>query len=63
MMFSAKPIGDFVDAHPIIKMLVLSRFILVSVTLVTEGLHFHIPKGCDIYFVIGDYSSVWKCST
>jgi predicted tellurium resistance membrane protein TerC len=52
MMFSARPIGDFVDAHPTIKMLALSFLILIGVTLVAEGLDFHIPKGY-VYFAMG----------
>jgi predicted tellurium resistance membrane protein TerC len=51
MMLSAKAIGDFVDAHPTIKMLALSFLILIGVTLVAEGLKFHIPKGY-IYFAM-----------
>jgi len=49
MMFAAKPIGDFVDANPTIKMLALSFLVLVGVTLVAEGFGTHIPKGY-IYF-------------
>ncbi|MEO8302831.1 MAG: TerC family protein [Betaproteobacteria bacterium] len=49
MMFAAKPIGEFVDAHPTIKMLALSFLILVGVALVGEGFEVHIPKGY-IYF-------------
>ena len=45
MMFAAKPIGEFVDAHPTIKMLALSFLILVGMALVGEGLDQHIPKG------------------
>ena len=51
MMFSAKPIGDFVDAHPTIKMLALSFLLLVGFTLVIEGMGIHIPKGY-IYFAM-----------
>ena len=51
MMFAAKPIGDFVDAHPTIKMLALSFLILIGVALVGEGLGMHIPKGY-IYFAM-----------
>jgi len=51
MMISAKMIGDFVDSHPTIKMLALSFLILIGVTLVAEGLDFHIPKGY-IYFAM-----------
>jgi predicted tellurium resistance membrane protein TerC len=52
MMLAAKPIGDFVDAHPSIKMLALSFLILVGVALIGEGLDMHIPKGY-IYFAMG----------
>lgn len=51
MMIAAKPIGDFVDAHPTFKMLALSFLILIGVTLVAEGFAFHIPKGY-VYFAM-----------
>ena len=51
MMFAAKPIGDFVDTHPSIKMLALSFLILVGVVLIGEGLDMHIPKGY-VYFAM-----------
>ena len=51
MMFAAKPIGDFVDQHPTIKMLALSFLILVGVALIGEGIDLHIPKGY-IYFAM-----------
>ena len=51
MMFAAKSIGEFVDAHPSIKMLALSFLILVGVVLIGEGWDMHIPKGY-IYFAM-----------
>ncbi len=51
MMFAAKPIGDFVDAHPSIKILALSFLILVGVMLIIEGFDHHVPKGY-IYFAM-----------
>jgi len=51
MMVAAKPIGDFVDRHPTVKMLALSFLILVGMALVAEGAGFHIPKGY-IYFAM-----------
>ncbi len=51
MMFAAKPIGDFVDQHPTIKMLALSFLALIGFALVGEGLDLHIPKGY-IYFAM-----------
>jgi predicted tellurium resistance membrane protein TerC len=52
MMVAAKPIGDFVDRHPSVKMLALSFLILVGVALIGEGFEMHIPKGY-IYFAMG----------
>lgn len=51
MMIAAKTIGDFVDRHPTIKMLALSFLVLIGVTLVAEGLNFHIPRGY-VYFAM-----------
>ena len=45
MMFFAKPIGEFVEKHPTIKMLALSFLLLIGFTLVAEGFQQHIPKG------------------
>lgn len=49
MLFAAKPINEFVDAHPTIKMLALSFLVMVGVTLIVEGFDVHVPKGY-IYF-------------
>ena len=49
MLKFAGAISDFVNRHPTLKMLALSFLILIGVTLIGEGLHFHIPKGY-IYF-------------
>jgi predicted tellurium resistance membrane protein TerC len=51
MLLAAKAIGEFVDAHPTIKMLALSFLILVGVTLMAEGFDVHVPKGY-IYFAM-----------
>jgi predicted tellurium resistance membrane protein TerC len=51
MLFAAKPIGDFVDAHPTIKILALAFLVLVGVTLIAEGFGTHVPKGY-IYFAM-----------
>jgi predicted tellurium resistance membrane protein TerC len=51
MMLAAKSIGDFVEAHPSIKMLALSFLILVGVALIGESFDMHIPKGY-IYFAM-----------
>lgn len=51
MMLAAKSIGDFVETHPTLKVLALSFLILIGVSLVAEGLEFHIPKAY-IYFAM-----------
>jgi predicted tellurium resistance membrane protein TerC len=51
MIFSANAVGNFVDTHPTIKMLALSFLILIGVTLIADGLDFHISKGY-VYFAM-----------
>ena len=45
MMFAAKPIGDFVDRHPSIKVLALSFLTMVGTLLIAEAFDVHVPKG------------------
>lgn len=49
MLFASEPISSFVNKHPAFKMLALSFLLLIGVSLIAEGLAFHIPKGY-IYF-------------
>jgi predicted tellurium resistance membrane protein TerC len=49
MLFASEPISKFIDKHPALKMLALSFLLLIGVSLIAEGLEFHIPKGY-IYF-------------
>jgi len=51
MMFFAGAVSRFVDRHPTIKVLALSFLLLIGVSLVADGLSFHIPKGY-IYFAM-----------
>ena len=51
MMFLARPINEFIDRHPTIKMLALSFLILIGLALVGESLEFHIPRGY-LYFAM-----------
>jgi predicted tellurium resistance membrane protein TerC len=51
MMLFARPISEFVDRHPTVKMLALSFLLLIGVALIGEGLDQHIPKGY-IYFAM-----------
>ena len=52
MLFVARPIGEFVERHPSVKMLALSFLLLIGTALVAEGFHVEIPKGY-IYFAMG----------
>jgi len=51
MMFFAGAVSNFVERHPTIKVLALSFLLLIGVSLVADGLSFHIPKGY-IYFAM-----------
>jgi hypothetical protein len=57
MMLFARSIGEFVDAHPSIKMLALSFLVVVGVVLVAEGFGHHVPKGY-VYFAMAFSFSV-----
>ena len=51
MMIFARPVSEFVDRHPTVKMLALSFLLLIGVALIADGLNQHIPKGY-IYFAM-----------
>lgn len=44
MMFASKPIGEFVEDHPTVKVLALAFLVMIGMALVAEGFAFHIPK-------------------
>jgi len=52
MMLASGPVSLFVDEHPTVKMLALSFLLLIGMSLVADGVGFHIPKGY-IYFAMG----------
>jgi len=45
MLFAAKPIGDFVDKHPSVKVLALAFLVMVGMALTAEAFDAHVPKG------------------
>jgi predicted tellurium resistance membrane protein TerC len=45
MLFAAKPIGDFVDRHPSVKVLALAFLVMVGMALTAEAFDVHVPKG------------------
>jgi predicted tellurium resistance membrane protein TerC len=49
MMFLARPIHEFIERHPTIKILALAFLILIGIALIAESFEFHIPKGY-LYF-------------
>jgi len=51
MLFAAKPVSEFVNAHPTVKMLALSFLLLVGMALIADGFEYHIPRGY-LYFAV-----------
>jgi predicted tellurium resistance membrane protein TerC len=51
MMVSAGPLSRYIEHHPTLKILALSFLLLIGMTLIGEGLNFHVPKGY-IYFAM-----------
>jgi predicted tellurium resistance membrane protein TerC len=51
MLIASNVISNFIHQHPSLKILALSFLLMVGVTLIAEGLEFHIPKGY-IYFAM-----------
>jgi predicted tellurium resistance membrane protein TerC len=51
MLWASKPIGEFVNRHPSVKMLALSFLLMIGLMLVADSLGHHIPKGY-IYFAM-----------
>ena len=51
MLLAARPVGDFIEQHPTVKMLALAFILLVGVALIADGVHMHIQRGF-IYFAI-----------
>jgi predicted tellurium resistance membrane protein TerC len=45
MLVAAKPIGEFVDRHPSIKVLALAFLVMVGMALTAEAFDQHVPKG------------------
>ncbi|MEM6960551.1 MAG: TerC family protein [Myxococcota bacterium] len=52
MMAFARPVGDFVNRHPSVKILALSFLILIGVLLLMEAFDGHVDKGY-VYFAMG----------
>ncbi|UNK49072.1 TerC family protein [Lysobacter sp. S4-A87] len=59
MLLASKPLGNFIDHNPTIKMLALAFIVLVGVYLIADGFEMHIPKGY-IYGAMG-FSALVEC--
>jgi predicted tellurium resistance membrane protein TerC len=45
LMLASKPVGDFVEKHPTVKILALGFLIMIGMALVADAFGAHIPKG------------------
>jgi predicted tellurium resistance membrane protein TerC len=45
MLMASRPLAEFVERHPTVKMLALSFLLLIGMTLIADGAGFHVPKG------------------
>ncbi|HSF47344.1 MAG TPA: TerC family protein [Burkholderiales bacterium] len=52
MMVAARPLSNFVNAHPSLVILCLGFLLMIGLVLVADGFGFHIPKGY-LYAAIG----------
>ena len=52
MLFAADPLAKFIHANPGIVMLALSFLLMIGMTLIAEGMGFHVPKGY-VYAAMG----------
>ena len=51
MMLASGPISRFINRYPTLKILALAFLIMIGVSLIAEGMNYHIPKGF-IYFAM-----------
>ncbi len=59
MLLAARPLGQFIDNNPTIKMLALAFIVAVGAYLLLDGFEMHIPKGY-LYGAMG-FSAVVEC--
>ncbi|MGM0586216.1 MAG: TerC family protein [Pseudomonadota bacterium] len=52
MLVAAGPLSRFVEANPTVVMLALSFLLMIGMTLLAEGMGFHLPKGY-VYAAMG----------
>ena len=59
MLLAARPLGQFIDNNPTIKMLALAFIVAVGAYLLLDGFELHIPKGY-LYGAMG-FSALVEC--
>src|SRR5690606_37582242 len=59
MLLAARPLGQFIDTNPTIKMLALAFILLIGAYLILEGFDVHIARGY-IYGAMG-FSALVEC--
>jgi predicted tellurium resistance membrane protein TerC len=52
MLLAAEPLARFIQANPTIVMLALAFLMMIGMTLIAEGMGFHVPKGY-VYAAMG----------
>ena len=52
MLVAATPLADFIEKNPTIVMLALGFLLMIGMTLIADGMGFHVPKGY-IYAAMG----------
>jgi predicted tellurium resistance membrane protein TerC len=57
MLLAADPLAKFIQANPSIVMLALSFLLMIGMTLIAEGMGFHVPKGY-VYAAMGFSAAV-----
>ncbi len=57
MLLAADPLANFIAKNPTIVMLALAFLLMIGMTLIAEGLGFHVPKGY-IYAAMGFSATV-----
>lgn len=45
MLFAANPLSRFIEANPTVVMLALGFLLMIGMTLIADGMGFHVPKG------------------
>ena len=63
MLIFMKPVSNFIQKHPAMKILAIAFLIMIGTVLVIEGLHVHVPKGyiyVSMAFALGiEFLNMW----